>query len=109
MEVVAGYMDPHLLLPIVGFMQVPLGHPIRRNSLQITRKDPESPFFHEPRDPTPGFSGTRPQGKGIIDEKESLKQQAAILGRTKLVDYHIDVAKALSGSSSVPKELEARK
>jgi len=25
------------------------------------------------------------------------------------VDYHIDVAKALSGSSSVPKELEARK
>jgi len=49
------------------------------------------------------------QERGLLSKDESLKLQSSILDKTKLVDYHSDVVKAMGGGAEKLKQLEAQR
>lgn len=104
--VVARYLDPHLVLPIIGFLQVRVLF-VTGNNRDARQMVPSN--WRPCRLPWPDGTPIGTQGKGMLTDKESLRQQNEVLSRTKLVDYHIEVSKAMSGSKDTPKELDAKR
>lgn len=95
-SVVAKFLDPHLSLPIVGF------HQVRQE------RSPGRPGMPAKRGASRATPGA-PQERGLLSKDESLKLQSSILDKTKLVDYHSDVVKAMGGGAEKLKQLEAQR